>query len=311
MDMKRHTYITSPADGLRLNTMAICSNDNPKAVLLFIHGLCGKIGRMLPSMEHFAEAGYACVGFDMRGHGNSIVEERDRGYTYKGGSYAMSMDIQGIVGWISSYYPHTPIYIISHSMGSLAARAYLKEDDSHIDGLIICGSPSYNPLSPLARIAMQVYNDITDGRTRPERLQRFASDLYNKEFEDEGFQAWICSDPAERKRLSDDPECNYTCTTDCLLTLLLLMRETYSKKGWHVANPSLPILFISGEEDSCMISMKDFHRSAGFLNSVGYTDVHSVICAGMRHEVLNEIGKETVWNEIESFISASTERQDG
>ena len=45
----------------------------------------------------------------------------------------------------------------------------------------------------------------------------------------------------------------------------------------------------SGEEDSCMISMKDFHSSVGFLNSVGYTDVHSIICSGMRHEVLNEI----------------------
>ena len=60
-----------------------------------------------------------------------------------------------------------------------------------------------------------------------------------------------------------------------------------------------------------MISMKRFHQSAGFLNTVGYTDVHSVIYAGMRHEVLNEIGKESVWDEIENFISVSRERQDG
>ena len=304
-----HLYIKSSADGLNLNTLVMCETSSPKAVILFIHGLCGKIERMLPTMKHFADVGFACVCFDMRGHGNSVKKERDRGYTYKGGSRAMTADITSVVGWLNLHYPTTPLFIVAHSMGSLAARTYLKDDDRHIQGLIICGSPSYNPLSPYARILLQIYNSISDGRSRPEWLQRLTSNLYNREFREEGYQAWICSDPDERKRFFDDPECNYICTTDCSLTLLQLMKETYSKKGWHVTNPSLPILFISGEHDSCMLSLKDLHRSAGFLNTVGYTDVHSVIYAGMRHEVLNEIGKEDVWNEIEDFISR--ERQDG
>ena len=307
--MNKHLYIKSPADGLELNTLVICSQDNPKAAILFIHGLCGKIGRMLPTMSHFAAEGYACIGFDMRGHGDSIKTEEDRGYTYHGGSKAMAEDIRAVIGWIENNFPKTPIYIVAHSMGSLAARTYLKSDDTHINGLILCGSPSYNPLSPYARIFLQMYNEITGGHDRLEALQRFTSNLYNKDFEDDGFQAWMCSDPEERQRFFDDPECNYTCTTDCSLTLLMLMKETYSRKGWHVANPSLPILFISGENDSCMISMKKFHESAGFLNSVGYTDVSSIIFPDMRHEVLNEIGKESAWQAISEFISR--ERQDG
>ena len=307
--MNSHLYIESPADGLALNTLIICSQEDPKAAILFIHGLCGKIGRMLPTMSHFAAEGYACIGFDMRGHGDSIKTEEDRGYTYHGGSRAMAEDIRAVIGWIENNFPKTPIYIVAHSMGSLAARTYLKSDDTHINGLVLCGSPSYNPLSPYARIFLQVYNEITGGHDRLEALQRFTSNLYNKDFEDDGFQAWMCSDPEERQKFFDDPECNYTCTTDCSLTLLMLMKETYSKKGWHVANPSLPILFISGENDSCMISMKKFHQSAGFLNSVGYTDVSSIIFPDMRHEVLNEIGKESAWQAISEFISR--ERQDG
>jgi alpha-beta hydrolase superfamily lysophospholipase len=301
--MNSHLFIESPADGLALNTLIICSQEDPKAAILFIHGLCGKIGRMLPTMSHFAAEGYACIGFDMRGHGDSIKTEEDRGYTYHGGSKAMAEDIRAVIGWIENNFPKTPIYIVAHSMGSLAARTYLKSDDTHINGLVLCGSPSYNPLSPYARIFLQAYNAITGGRRRLERTQRFTSNLYNKDFEEDGFQAWMCSDPEERQRFFDDPECNYTCTTDCSLTLLMLMKETYSRKGWHVANPSLPILFISGENDSCMISMKKFHQSAGFLNSVGYTDVSSIIFPDMRHEVLNEIGKESAWQAISEFIS--------
>lgn len=307
--MDIHLFIKSPADGLDLNTLAIYGNEKPKAAIVFIHGLCGKIERMLPTMRHFADQGYACIGFDMRGHGDSIKTEEDRGYTYHGGSEAMVEDIKAVIGWIEEKFPKTPIFIVAHSMGSLAARTYIKSDDTHINGLVLCGSPSYNPLSPYARILLQVYNEITGGHDRLEALQRFTSNLYNKDFEEDGFQAWMCSDPEERQRFFDDPECNYTCTTDCSLTLLMLMKETYSRKGWHVANPSLPILFISGENDSCMISMKKFHQSAGFLNSVGYTDVSSIIFPDMRHEVLNEIGKESAWQAISEFISR--ERQDG
>lgn len=307
--MDIHLFIKSPADGLDLNTLAIYGNEKPKAAILFIHGLCGKIERMLPTMRHFADQGYVSIGFDMRGHGDSIKTEEDRGYTYHGGSEAMVEDIKAVIGWIEENFPKTPIFIVAHSMGSLAARTYLKSDDTHINGLVLCGSPSYNPLSPYARIFLQVYNEITGGHDRLEALQRFTSNLYNKDFEEDGFQAWMCSDPEERQRFFDDPECNYTCTTDCSLTLLMLMKETYSRKGWHVANPSLPILFISGENDSCMISMKKFHQSAGFLNSVGYTDVSSIIFPDMRHEVLNEIGKESAWQAISEFISR--ERQDG
>ena len=49
--------------------------------------------------------------------------------------------------------------------------------------------------------------------------------------------------------------------------------------------------------------MKRFHQSAGFMNTVGYTDVSSIIFPDMRHEVLNEIGKEAAWQAINEFIS--------
>ena len=92
-------------------------------------------------------------------------------------------------------------------------------------------------------------------------------------------------------------------TVDCTLTLLKMMKETYSKKGWNVHNPALPILFISGGDDPCLINLKRFHHSAGFMNTVGYNNVSSIIYLGMRHEVLNEIGKEDIWQEIEDFVA--------
>jgi alpha-beta hydrolase superfamily lysophospholipase len=38
------------------------------------------------------------------------------------------------------------------------------------------------------------------------------------------------------------------------------------------------------------------------MADLGYTDVTSALYSGMRHEVLNEIGKEMVWNDVLEHI---------
>lgn len=45
-----------------------------------------------------------------------------------------------------------------------------------------------------------------------------------------------------------------------------------------------------------------FHDSAIHMKKRGYSDVTSAIYSGMRHEVLNEVGKEKVWEDILEHI---------
>ena len=85
--------------------------------------------------------------------------------------------------------------------------------------------------------------------------------------------------------------------------LLKMMGETYDTKGWKVSQPMMPIRFISGELDPCMISEKKFHKAVWTMHKVGYEDISSSLYPDMRHEVLNEIDKEYVWNEIVDFIT--------
>ena len=47
-----------------------------------------------------------------------------------------------------------------------------------------------------------------------------------------------------------------------------------------------------------MISEKDMMKAAGLMKKVGYASAEVRLYPGMRHEILNENGKETVWNDI-------------
>lgn len=187
-------------------------------------------------------------------------------------------------------------------MGSLAIRAYTKLHDDRMDGMIICGSPSPNPLAPIGKTIVGMISRLDNGRKRPEILQKFTSNKYNKKFKKEGKQAWTCSDPLVRKEFANDPRCNIKITADCAYTLLELFDEAYCRKGWNLSNPELPILFLSGDDDPCMISRTEFEKSVNRMREIGYRNISYKTYPKMRHEILNEIDKETVWNDILKFI---------
>lgn len=299
--------VESPYDGLPISVLEMRPDKQPEAVVYLVHGLCGCKERFIPFMEYLAENGIACVASDHRGHGDSIFSEEDRGYMYQGGVKAVVMDMEAVSSHIQSNYKDVPLIILGHSMGSLAVRAYTKKYDDRLDGMIICGSPSPNPLAPIGKAIVKNMCREDNGRKRPESLQTFTSGKYNRKFRKEGKQAWTCSDPQVRKQFAEDPRCNFNITADCAYTLLELFDEAYGRKGWNVTRPDLPIIFLSGEDDPCMLSKGQFYKSMDKMKRNGYYDIRCSTYPGMRHEILNEKDKESVWNDILSFIGSITE----
>ena len=45
-----------------------------------------------------------------------------------------------------------------------------------------------------------------------------------------------------------------------------------------------------------------FHSSPQHMSDLGYKNVTSALYDGMRHEVLNEVGKEMVWEDVLEHI---------
>ena len=300
----REFFVESAYDGLKISVLEVTPVENPKAVVFLAHGLCGCKERFLPFMEYLAKNGIACVANDHRGHGSSIRSEEDRGDTYQGGAKAVVMDMEIVADYIGKHYHGLPVTLLGHSMGSLAARAFLKHNENRLDKVVVCGSPSPNPMAPFGRVIINMMHKKDNGKRRPEMLQKFTSTTYNRKFKHEGYQAWTCSDANVRKQFANDPRCNFAITVDLAKTLLDLFKEAYSKKGWNVNNPDLPIIFLSGEDDPCMISPKKLEKATQQIGNRRYNNVQKVTYPQMRHEILNEIDKQRVWDDILAFINA-------
>lgn len=275
---------------------------HPKGIFQIVHGMSEHKERYFPFMEYLSANGYFCIIHDMRGHGQSVLSERDLGYFGKDPVDKLVADTDTVMNYAKSRYPDTPVILMGHSMGSMTVRSYTKRHDQAIRGLIVCGSPSYNPAAPAGRILAKADGLINGRHHRSPMIHGIAFEAFNRKFRSEGSpNAWLCTDSQTVAQYDADRLCGFTFTSDGFDGLFALMQDCYSSKGWQRANASLEILFISGEQDPCMGSAKKMERTIQVMLRAGYTRIRRIIYPEMRHEILSERDKAKVWKDILMF----------
>ena len=291
--------IPASSDNLQLSVMLSEPEGKASGIVQIAHGMCEHKERYIPFMEFLSNNGYICIIHDHRGHGASVKDAADLGYMYKGGWEALVEDIRLVTEWVKKEFPGLTHTLFGHSMGSLAVRSFVKRYDSMTDRLFICGSPSDNPVKGAGKMIASTISLFKGERHRPQILQNLSFGAYNKPFASEPYHsAWVCSDPAVLEAYHKDPLCQYVFTANGFKNLLGLMNDCYGRKGWAMQNKELPVHFISGAEDPCMVSREAFDASVKLMKELGYSSTDFKIYDGMRHEILNETDRQLVWNDI-------------
>ncbi len=296
---QHHLTVKSHADGLPLSVLIVEPDNAPKGIVQILHGMSENKERYLDFMNYLASQGFVCIIHDHRGHGASVYSKEDLGYMYANGARSIVEDSNQISRLIRKKYKELPIFLFGHSMGSLVARVYVKRYDRVVDGLIVCGSPSYNPACKgayyAAKVAGKLFGDKSSGAIF-HRLAFGASKLkYPKASSN---NAWICTDEQVVKEYDKSDLCGFIFSINGFENLFKLMMTAYDKHHWLINQPKLPVWFISGSDDTCMISHKDFLKAVNFMKEVGYQDVKYTVYKGMRHEILNETDNKKVYHDI-------------
>ena len=300
---RRIEKLVSKEDQTLIEVLFVEPENEVLGVLQLVHGMAEHKERYLPLMEFCANAGYASVIHDHRGHGNSVESEEDLGYFKDDCACAIIKDTKQVNDFVKEVYPHQKIVLMGHSMGSLVVRNYMRQYDDSIQGLIVCGSPSNNPLLNIALTLVKLLIKIKGERYRSKFVDHLAFGNYHKNFTETSRNAWICGDNEVVEAYDKNPKCGFLFTLNGFLNLFLLMKKTYAKQGWQIRNRFAPILFIAGEEDPCIVSVDKFKEAAHFMCELGYEKVESKLYAKARHEILNEKCKNEVMHDVLQFMN--------
>ena len=157
----------------------------------------------------------------------------------------------------------------------------------------------------MGRVLAGAIGGLRGGRHHSGFLQKLSFGSFNKKFgKTQSENSWISSSDEEVEAYDGDPQCGFVFTANGFRNLYKLMQNTYSKKGWEMHHPKLPVYFISGGDDPCLISEEKFRKTVAFLKERGYENVTFKLYPGKRHEILNEDVRPQVFSDIKAFCEA-------
>ncbi|MDE6671676.1 MAG: alpha/beta hydrolase [Ruminococcus sp.] len=285
--------------------IAVNIPENPVATVQIIHGMSEHKERYYDFMKFLGEKGFITLTADNIGHGKSVHPPHDLGYIHDISPDGLLIRTAGYINkMLAVKYPSVPHFMIGHSMGSLIARCCMQYNNT--DGVILIGTPCYSRLAPFADLLTSELEKKLSPDYRSDIISEWSEKFLNRNFEDMS-HSWICTNPEVVMAFNNDPLCNFTYTLSGYQALTGLMKRAYSPET--TTNPDLPVRFISGKDDPCMLSEEKFFEAIKSLENAGYRNITHKLFIGMRHEILNETDKIQVWNDIADHLTSWTERK--
>lgn len=310
---KREFTLQSKYDNLALSCAEYAAEGvtqtNAKGVVQIVHGMCEYKERYEDFIDYLTQNGYIVFAHDHRGHGGSVTANENLGYFGDKKGEAIVDDAALVTDEIRRLYPGLSVTLFGHSMGSLVVRAYIQKYEEKIDKLIVCGSPSKNALAGFGLMLNGVISAFRGKKYRSRLMANASTGGGDDKFPGEGKNAWLTRDKTVVEKYNADEKCNFVFSCNGFSNLLHLVKNAYKKKKYPAKNSDLPIFFMAGADDPVIGSEKKWLAAQQFLRDVGYKNVTGKSYPKMRHEILNELGKEEVYADALAFIEKSAEKQ--
>lgn len=310
---KREFTLQSKYDNLALScaeyTAEGGTQTNAKGVVQIVHGMCEYKERYEGFIDYLTQNGYIVFAHDHRGHGGSVTANENLGYFGDKKGEAIVDDAALVTDEIRRLYPGLSVTLFGHSMGSLVVRAYIQKYEEKIDKLIVCGSPSKNSLAGFGLMLNGVISAFRGEKYRSRLMANASTGGGDDKFPGEGKNAWLTRDKTVVEKYNADEKCNFIFSCNGFSNLLHLVKNAYKKKKYPAKHSDLPIFFMAGADDPVIGSEKKWLAAQQFLRDVGYKNVTGKLYPKMRHEILNELGKEEVYADALAFIEKSAEKQ--
>lgn len=279
--------------------------DKPKTILQIFHGMAEHAGRYGRLAGYLNAHGIVVIGHDHRGHGKTSQLNGKPGVIGADGFNNIVEDGHRITAMLKEKYPDIPVFILAHSFGSFAGQQYITQYGSDIAGIILSGSaaqigPEFRFAKLLAFAQMKLWGEEKQAKL----IERLSFGSYNRKIQDPqtGFD-WLSRDAAEVKKYIDDEYCGFTCSagfyyyfTDGLLNL-------YKKERLAAIPKNLPIYIIAGDKDPVGMYGKRVQKLYDIYKDLGIADVSIKLYKDSRHEILNEMNREEVTEDILRWIN--------
>lgn len=300
--MRSEYYFDSQGEG-RIHCCRWTPEGSPKAVLQIVHGIAEYVERYDDFARFLNTLGFVVVAEDHMGHGKSM-DTGTQGY-FAGGWFAAVGDTHHLLEMTRTEFPELPYFILGHSMGSFMTRTLLaKYPDSGLRGAIICGTGWMNrAVLHTGRAACQAVCKLKGERTASKELENLVFGSYNRRVEHPRTPFdWLNRDDRCVDAYIADPLCGFTASAGLMRDMLSGMLYNQDSRNLAKMDKSLPVFFIAGGDDPVGSYGKGVRQAAEAFRKTGMQSVSERIYPLGRHEILNEINKQEIYEDMGQWL---------
>jgi acylglycerol lipase len=263
------------ARGLNINVRSWRPAGPVRAAVVICHGVNSHSGYYTWPGERLSARGYAVYALDLHGRGKS---DGERFYLEKIADYVA--DVDATINLAKAREPGVPVFLLGHSAGGVVSCTYALDHQEKIAGLV-CESFAYQVAAP--DFALAVVKGLSHIAPHAHVLR-----LKNEEFS---------RDQAVVDAMNSDPLIAHEVQPTRTVAELVRADERLKKEFPKI---TLPVLILHGTADKVTNprGSKFFHEHAGS------TDKTLKLYEGHVHDLLNDVGKEIVMDDIEGWLDA-------
>ena len=284
-----------------------CPDGEARAVLQISHGIAEHIGRYEDFMLFLAENGIVSVGDDHLGHGKTYLDNKDKGFfAEKDGWNCVVDDMHQLYELMKADYPSVPYILFGHSMGSFLTRTYMIRYPDDYDLSILSGTGHQDKALIYSGALMADALCKVQGSTAiGDALNKVAFGSYLDRIDNPRTEFdWLSRDTNTVDRYIADENCGFVAKNGLYRDMMQGLKFLTNPANIDRMNKSKPVYFMSGEEDPVGDYGKGVRRAYKAFCDALFQDVTIRLYPGGRHEMLNELNRDDVYQDILSWIDS-------
>lgn len=288
--MQREWFVTN--DGMRLS-LSVFETHNARCVVQLIHGMNEHMGRYQEFANFCNSKGIIVVGDDHRGHGltagsRDLVGKADYDIFEK-----TLIDELEITAYIKDKYK-LPIIILGHSYGSFLAQKYIQTQSAQdVAGFILTGTGKLSILSILFGRVVSRFGSIDK---EAKLIAKLTFGAYDKKLKI-GHNDWLTCDPEIVAKYNNDEYIISAFSYGFYRSFFKGLMSLY-RKSFYEIDKNTKIYIKCGQKDGVGAWGKYPNALYKAYKKIGLKNVDIKLYENMRHEILNEVERQDVFNDI-------------
>lgn len=276
--------------------------ESAKMCMIIVHGIAEHASRYDAFASIMNKKGVAVLSIDLRGHGESLLDNR-LGWFGPGGWKRVVKDISALIAYAKEHYPSLPLVLFGHSMGSIFTQATLMETPNQIDAAVLTGvaadKPGRRSLAPAIASIVCFFN----GDKPSPLMNGLTFSSYNKAFLPARTEFdWLSAVPENVDAYVKNPLCGFVCTASLYREVAALVFFITRLKNIRKIPETLPVLALSGSMDPVGNEGRTLEELSSLWKTAG-KDFRAQLIQGGRHELLNDVTASITIKKITDFIS--------